>query len=193
MKDQANIPRSLETNYNGIVYRSRLEARWAVFFDAMNVRVAYEPEGYKLQSGCYLPDFLIRKQPRFPEPLWIEVKGVPTKLDYDLLGELVMHTGISGTMLFDVPDPYNTSDWSHGQDEIVRYTKDNFDGETSLGWDSGYLFCQCLYCGAVGFEYSGRAERIACSCAKGHKDYNSTSDELLNAYALARAARFEYD
>lgn len=38
----------IETRYKGYRFRSRLEARWAVFFDVLGVRWEYEPEGYDL-------------------------------------------------------------------------------------------------------------------------------------------------
>lgn len=41
----------IETYYNGYRFRSRLEARWAVFFDALGVRYEYEPEGYHTEDG----------------------------------------------------------------------------------------------------------------------------------------------
>ena len=48
----------IETEYKGYRFRSRLEARWAVFFDACGVRWEYEPEGIILSDGSwYLPDF----------------------------------------------------------------------------------------------------------------------------------------
>lgn len=50
----------IETNYNGYRFRSRLEARWAVFFDSAEIRYEYEPEGYQFSSGeKYLPDFYL--------------------------------------------------------------------------------------------------------------------------------------
>lgn len=48
----------IETRYKGYRFRSRLEARWAVFFDALGLRWEYEPEGFELGGGVrYLPDF----------------------------------------------------------------------------------------------------------------------------------------
>ncbi len=48
----------IQTIYKGYKFRSRLEARWAVFLDALRVRWEYEPEGYDLGNGMsYLPDF----------------------------------------------------------------------------------------------------------------------------------------
>lgn len=64
----ANI-KPIETVYNGYRFRSRLEARWAVFFDAADIKYEYEPEGFKLPSGGYLPDFYL------PElQVYVEIK-----------------------------------------------------------------------------------------------------------------------
>ena len=49
--------RAIDTFYKGYKFRSRLEARWAVFSDTLGVEYIYEPEGYKLSCGWYLPDF----------------------------------------------------------------------------------------------------------------------------------------
>ena len=50
----------IETCYNGYRFWSRLEARWAVFFDTGNIKYEYEPEGYKLDNESkYLPDFYL--------------------------------------------------------------------------------------------------------------------------------------
>lgn len=50
----------IETFYKGYKFRSRLEARLAVFFDALNLKWQYEAEGYKLSNGeYYLPDFRV--------------------------------------------------------------------------------------------------------------------------------------
>ena len=50
----------IETVYNGYRFRSRLEARWAVFFDAAGIEYQYEPEGFVLSNGeYYLPDFYL--------------------------------------------------------------------------------------------------------------------------------------
>lgn len=60
-----NTIKAIETQYKGHRFRSRLEARWAVFFDTLGVKWEYEPEGYDLgKVGWYLPDFY------FPEVRW---------------------------------------------------------------------------------------------------------------------------
>jgi hypothetical protein len=63
---------AIETNYKGYRFRSRLEARWAVFFDALGMSYHYEPEGYDLgELGWYLPDFWLPGQ-----ECWVEIKPV---------------------------------------------------------------------------------------------------------------------
>lgn len=52
----------IETHYKGYRFRSRLEARWAVFFDTAEIAWEYELEGYDLgPHGLYLPDFFLPK------------------------------------------------------------------------------------------------------------------------------------
>lgn len=65
----------IETTYKGYRFRSRLEARWAVFFDAMGIKFVYEPDTFDLDGTCYLPDFWL--------PTWkmfVEIKPIePTE------------------------------------------------------------------------------------------------------------------
>ena len=61
--------RAIETIYRGYKFRSRLEARWAVFFDAIGIKWEYELEGFVIDGVKYLPDFYL--------PIlkaWIEIK-----------------------------------------------------------------------------------------------------------------------
>lgn len=62
---------AVETAYRNFRFRSRLEARWAVFMDALNIRWDYEAEGFDLGAGPrYLPDFWL------PDlACWVEIKG----------------------------------------------------------------------------------------------------------------------
>jgi hypothetical protein len=71
--------KAIETMYRQYRFRSRLEARWAVFFDALGVKWQYEPEGYVLDDGTpYLPDFLTEDfigTDQIPMPTWFEIKS----------------------------------------------------------------------------------------------------------------------
>ena len=52
--------KAIQTQYKGYRFRSRLEARWAVYFDSLGIEWVYEPEGFELSNGkMYLPDFWI--------------------------------------------------------------------------------------------------------------------------------------
>jgi hypothetical protein len=70
----------IDTSYNGYFFRSRLEARWAVFFDEMDLQYEYEVEAFQLEGVRYLPDFSLPNGIRFideSEPrqkTWVEIK-----------------------------------------------------------------------------------------------------------------------
>lgn len=72
--------KAIDTLYKGNYFRSRTEARWAVYFDALGVRWEYEKEGYDLGDGVYyLPDFW------FPDDdMYGEVKGEYAIDDIDM-------------------------------------------------------------------------------------------------------------
>jgi len=61
----------IPTEYAGILYRSRLEARTAVRLTVLGLQFEYEPEHDEHPSGRYLPDFLILLN---DEWTWLEVK-----------------------------------------------------------------------------------------------------------------------
>lgn len=65
----SEIKKAIETEYNGHKFRSRLEARWAVFFDAVGIKYQYEPDGFEYDGDKYLPDFYL---PDFE--MYVEVK-----------------------------------------------------------------------------------------------------------------------
>lgn len=68
-----NSFRAITTRYKGYSFRSRLEARFAIYFDHLNIQWDYEAEGFELGNGLrYLPDFWL------PEwDMWVEVKPSP--------------------------------------------------------------------------------------------------------------------
>lgn len=116
---------AIETSYNGYRFRSRLEARWAVFFDALAVDWAYEYEGFALPIGGYLPDFLIRyytppgvlaiaerrgtiQYIRERYDLWIEIKGPrPTLLELERVRLVAKETDSYAMVINNVPGNEN--------------------------------------------------------------------------------------
>ena len=65
--------KAVKTAYNGYLFRSRLEARWAVFFDELKIKYRYEPEMAEVGNVIvqnYIPDFHLEGI-----DLYVEVKG----------------------------------------------------------------------------------------------------------------------
>ena len=82
---------TVDTEYKGYLFRSRLEARWAIFFDACGVAWEYEPEAYDLGSGlCYVPTFLLHGvDGRCGGDLFVDVKERMDALDALKIKEFV--------------------------------------------------------------------------------------------------------
>jgi len=94
---------AIETRYKGYRFRSRLEARWAVFFDALGVEWRYETEGFDLGDGLwYLPDFLLPEQ-----QCWIEIKGKPPTDRELLMAKKFCLGSEEGEVHVFVGDPYS--------------------------------------------------------------------------------------
>jgi|GEM_PF-566997 len=98
----------IETVYNGYRFRSRLEARWAVFFDTLGIKYEYEKEGYEIKDrgSCktwyYLPDFYL------PETkTWVEVKGDLENVTVDYWAMLANAVDYGG-QLPDIADSWQT-------------------------------------------------------------------------------------
>lgn len=85
--------KAIETTYAGCRFRSRLEARWAVFLDSLGIVWEYEPQGYTVGPDAtpYLPDFWLPEM-----KLWAEVKG---QLDQPGLETLIWAAGAAGLAL----------------------------------------------------------------------------------------------
>lgn len=65
------MPRPIPTPYDGVKYRSRTEARWAVFFKHLHIKCEYEVQGFDIGDGeAYLPDFIVL----LSDIVWTEVK-----------------------------------------------------------------------------------------------------------------------
>jgi hypothetical protein len=202
----------IETVWDGHRFRSRLEARWAVFFDAAGIKYEYEPEGFELPSGrYYLPDFYL------PEiDWWVEVKGRMTPEDESRIDEF-RDCGYDLLVVNTLPAPNCDDDdpfWFERDDDICNAR--NFDAG-----DFPYLFCVCPACGKIGISFDGRGWRV-CEhrldgiSLKDHtwtdesgavrpmrypeyaghrcddKGYSSDAPVLCEAYTKARQARFEH-
>ncbi len=206
--------KALPTIYGGINYRSRIEARWAVFFDTLGLAHEYEREGFDLGDGqLYLPDFWLPAQ-----KFWVEIKGEdPNEDACDKAHRLAVASGFPVFVFYGghvVP-----SDTQSPPKAYAFFS----DG----AGDSEYLWCECSSCGSLGIEFDGRSDRLPCkqcyrcwsakrpvsvleqfnaafnqaekvcdcgSCPRtggnGDKGYNYASSRLCKAYSASRAIRF---
>lgn len=175
----------IETEYKGYRFRSRLEARWAVFFDACGVRWEYEPEGYELNNGQqYLPDFLLHDvEGRVDGDLHVEVKGKMTKTDAAKINQfsegkhpLLVVPGI--------PDGDDIGDIESYCREWGRYGFPGFGGGpypfNFQTIDGDYFVAH------PGINKQGKFELF------GNQTMGRDDFATLQAFKLARQARFEH-
>ena len=139
----AGIP----TKYKGITFRSRLEARWAMFFDQLGWRWEYEP----FDGHGYIPDFVLLGD----RPCAIEVKPA-------LLAEMDQYVGkVDAGLPADV--------WPH--DALIvgihPFDRDNFWETPAIGllgqwmdddrsWAEG-LWNRCDKCGVTNFRHADQS------------------------------------
>lgn len=180
----------IETSYNGYRFRSRLEARWAVFFDSLGIPYIYEPEGLNINGVTYLPDFYLPDCRQF-----FEVKGV---LDSDSERKVttLIDAGFSVTIGYENGLFQACDHW--GEVERQGEWLDIF----KLSTDSA--LCRCLRCGKYWFMgYSGYWGCQCCETYDGDHHFTPiiTSEKRLDGswyltgkekWDVARQARFEH-
>lgn len=182
--------KAIETYYRGYRFRSRLEARWAVFFDALGVRWAYETEGFELGDVRYLPDFWLPDH-----RAWVEIK--PEKPEYNGLewkkaNRLLMHQGWPVCFFFGVPE------LDHGGIGL-RY--DMADSSGGLGYDEPICWIRCRSCGRFNISLGDDRHTIVndaweswhdSPCCADPKKWDYFDLLLSDAVRSARSARFEF-
>ena len=172
--------KAIETRYRGYRFRSRLEARWAVYFDALKLEWQYEPQGYDLGDGVrYLPDFWL-PQVR----MWGEVKPEPFVPD-ELDKARRLHAQTGNPVLLLIGPPSAASYWA-------------VDGEDDAG--------QPVYCDYVISMYHGyplTEHRFYASTGEACPPDQRPSpladgfhehmiEDVAEAVIAARSARFEH-
>ncbi len=177
--------KAIETKYKGRRFRSRLEARWAVFFDAMGFKWEYEPEGYAGGGTAYLPDFLLtlpNGEQRYCEvkPEEYHFSDDPKLRFYrELVNSLrtpfVMLTGQPQFMVFDqiAPNQPETSFQSVfflDYDPWLRVADTYWVSQLQLNEHNGHMY----------FPHDERAAQ------------KSFGKKFVDAVNAARSARFEF-
>jgi len=84
-------PHGIPTVYKGRQYRSRLEARWAAFFDLLGWRYEYEP----FDRRGWIPDFLLLGR----DEVLVEVKPV-AEFPWDYAERVIKNSGCEYDVLY---------------------------------------------------------------------------------------------
>lgn len=210
--DGSQGPKAIETRYAGHRFRSRLEARWAVFMDTLGVKYEYEPQGFELtidpyfdgpRTVRYLPDFWL------PDlQAYMEVKGPEPSTEERCKAEaLAMGTGHPVYV-------FNGECWlpewmesrKHRSQSAQVYSRQTWRLDGADGWseevmafsDLRYWWCVCPFCEAISIEREGDAARMPCGCVRKHNGGVLSSQitfwypRIVAALTAARSARFEF-
>lgn len=188
-----NTITAIDTEYKGYRFRSRLEARWAVFFDALGLRWEYEKEGFELgKLGRYLPDFWL------PD---VHLRGGAYGKGTSDYSE--NYGGGYGPGLWVEIKPTTPTDTETAKCEALRGNsvifcgmppgKDVDDGgyQCNPWWDNCMIWTKCYKanCGLVKVEFSEGNYMYCPRCGGTCDDRHPALTYAMNA---ARAARFEF-
>jgi hypothetical protein len=152
--------KSIETEYNGIIFRSKMEAKWAFFMDEIGIKYDYEPETFDLGEGVYyIPDFYLPEIDGFLE---IKPEYNPTYSPVDRFALVTKKHIIvmQGNPFYPKDDSPNSS-YCYYYDE--KLTGDIFTPH-GLGEQDNWLFCVCPKCDKASLEASGRLDFMKCGC-----------------------------
>lgn len=153
---------AISTEYGGFKFRSRTEARWAIFFDALSIPWEYEKEGYEIAGVRYLPDFWLPTIKMFAE-----VKpGAFDRAARNLAIQINNQTGFEVLMLNG--QPYNAP---------VKAVS-SIDGKVY----------ETEYCLTNYHNYPTEEHRFYCFPNDEERQWNDTEE----ACKIANSARFEF-
>lgn len=188
--------KAIETEYNGYKFRSRLEARWAYFFDLLGIEYEYEPEGIEIDEKTkYLPDFFL---PHFHCFFEVKRKGL-SKEEKDRAIKRIswgMHCSEWAGMIC-YGDPVDNEIYIYCQ-ESDDGGGGSYEGEVTFGLhplnSEPYLFAlndwreRDFYTGFDTFQWIPMA-----TSEHGHYEEKTVINNLVKDCRIkARQARFEY-
>lgn len=191
--------KAIQTEYKGYLFRSRLEARWAVFFDACGVKWEYEPEGYDLGGGLYyLPDFRLHNvtinHGLFQRgcDIYVEVKGQMNKTDSEKIRRF-SQLGVNEGDEFGVSDTAVLIVGNIPEGEDIREIIENMQDE-AYGSVHPEPYNFETVDGDYFAAYPGVDKRGTFTLFGDDSSYLWSMNERASerAYRLARQARFEY-
>ncbi len=174
-----DIP-AIETIYKGHRFRSRTEARHAVFLEHMNVEWDYEPDAFSDGSIAYLPDFIISLRygsadTRTEHKIWYEIKGQQPNAEE--LTKARMLAKLTNKIVLIAFGSFSSGFKSIPTPVMVSVKPDGVV-------DGLFHFSHCQGCDSFTYQ---RVNVSMDSCACG---YPHASSALAAAYNAARGARF---
>lgn len=188
--------KAIETVYNGYRFRSRLEARWAVFFDAAGIKYEYEPEGFTDGDLCYLPDFYLPDHNTY-----VEVK--PHRDGFEKEIEKALHfvnsdLKIKRLMFVDqIPAPNKYSSWFLYPFAYYNSLYDSYDMryvqlcciDGEIVFKPNHHYCRPIY---VISKMETKQESELSDYDFLFEEDDDPKNILPYAYLTARQARFEH-
>jgi len=136
------MAKPIETRYAGRRFRSRLEARWGLFFDALRIRWDYEKEGFELNDVRFLPDFWLPEVTLRSDDkrgLWVEIKATEDAVKENEHKFWILNE----PLIVFVGNPPGDPDSGY-----------EYENEANGGyWDNNMRIMKCLSCGHVKIEF----------------------------------------
>jgi len=123
--------RALPTFYDGIQFRSRLEARWAYFFNLCKVQWQYELQGYESDEHRYLPDFYLQET-----EMYVEIKPNMGFVEDSIVNRKMAEfaRSIPGKFVVFVDTPVKARYYSYEAGYTDLNTKKPYPGELHFAW-----------------------------------------------------------
>jgi hypothetical protein len=186
--------RPIPTLYAGYRFRSRVEARWAVFFNTLGIQWEYEYQGYNLgDAGLYLPDFWLPMQ-----NYWFECKPTqPSDSEVEKCARLASGTQAHAFIAAGSPS-LRWADASGAIPGVNRVQVGNICWLRPERRDLSkrfYCHLQWVHSPELGFRIGtaiGHCIDVVCHGIDDTGSCDPYHPQIMAAYTAARSARFEH-
>ncbi len=172
--------------YKGYRFRSRLEARWAIFFEALGVPYECNPEGFLTSDG-------LRYEPSF----WLPVQECWVDADR-CVGHALPHTAASAVAaetcspiyIFCAPIRPLSNGWPARNGTILAPAPFAIRQHVDGGCSAPYVWSRCPVCDKLDLQHWGKGDG---KCCLGNEHEGMNGRGLPQAYLKASRAHFSYD
>jgi hypothetical protein len=150
--------KGIPTKYEGVQFRSRIEARWAAMFDALTWAWDYEP----IDLNGYIPDFILKLK----TPVLVEIKSSTTFEELKPHKNKILHSGWEGEIVI-AGATLHYSDQFDDDSETFFFPDDHIFGfgysPTTNEWSSVQFF-NCIECKKASFFHDSTHGK-GCRCS----------------------------